>query len=62
VAGESFWSVAQTTLADHHGRAPSPAEVTSYWSHLVQLNQERLPDPGNPDLVLPGFVLTLPAA
>lgn len=58
--GESFWSVAETMLAERLGGAPSEAEVTAYWHALVQLNRHQLPDPGNADLIVPGMVLTLP--
>ena len=36
------------------------AEVASYWRRLIAANEDRLVDPGNPDLLLPGQELVLP--
>ena len=52
--GESFWSIAERTVADG-------ADVARYWRTLVDANRERLADPGNPDLLFPGQVLSLPS-
>jgi len=61
VAGESFWTIAEAEVAEVAGRAPLDAEVTSYWASLVRANESRLVEPGNPDYVLPGQILVLPA-
>ena len=61
VAGQGFWDVAAGALADQLGRAATDAEVLPYWQALIDVNQDRLPDPGNPDLVYSGTVLELPA-
>lgn len=57
--GEHFWSIAEATL-----RAaafdPDPSAVTRYWSDLVDANRDRLIDPDNPDLIVPGQRLVLP--
>jgi nucleoid-associated protein YgaU len=58
--GENLWFVARDTLADAWGRSPTATEVTSYWKTLIDQNRDRLPDPGNPDLVFTGTVLELP--
>lgn len=58
--GDSFWSVAATTLGRSWGRSPTEAEVTAYWDRLVEANRARLADPANPDLVFPGQSFTLP--
>jgi hypothetical protein len=58
--GDHLWHVAEATLADAWGRAPSDAEVAPYWTVVVEANRARLVDPGNPDLVHPGLVVTLP--
>ncbi len=42
------------------GALPSDAEVVPYWLSLIQANRSTLADEGNPDLVYPGQVFTLP--
>ena len=54
--GQSFWSKAEEIRSG----APESA-VIEYWLALVDANRDRLVRPGDPDLILPGQVLTLPA-
>lgn len=58
--GDSFWRLAEETLASAWGRAPGDAEIDPYWRDLVELNRHRLLEPGNPDHLVPGQVLELP--
>jgi nucleoid-associated protein YgaU len=58
--GESFWSIAEREVAAQLGRAPTDAEVTSWWASFVAANTDRLVNPGNPNLVVTGQVLVLP--
>lgn len=58
--GDHLWHVAEATLAESWGRAPSDAEVAPYWQQVVDANRDGLADPGNPDLILPGQVLRVP--
>ena len=61
-SGESLWSIAEESLQDAWGRSEiTDEEVASYWRPLIAANADRLVDPGNPDLILPGQELTLPA-
>ncbi|MEO6317281.1 MAG: LysM domain-containing protein [Acidimicrobiales bacterium] len=60
VVGESFWGIAEQEAGA--GTSPTTAEVGSYWAELVAANSDRLVEPGNPDLLLPGQVLVLPAS
>jgi hypothetical protein len=60
--GDHLWATAATALASAWGRAPSDAEVAPYWDRLVAANRDRLPDPANPDLVLPGLRVVVPPA
>lgn len=55
--GEHFWSIAQETV----GREANDEVVASYWESLVEANRSRLVDPANPDLLLVGQVVVLPA-
>lgn len=58
--GEHFWQIATEVLEERSGTAPSESDVDAYWRRLIERNQHRLVDPGNPDLLLPGQVLDLP--
>ncbi|WCO65607.1 hypothetical protein PO878_13970 [Iamia majanohamensis] len=58
--GDHLWHIAEATLTDAWGRAPSDAELAPYWESVVETNRPRLSDPGNPDLVFPGQVFRLP--
>lgn len=58
--GDSFWTIAEDLVVLATGRAPSDLEVVGPWLELIEANRHRLPDPANPDLLLPGTVLTLP--
>ena len=57
--GDHLWRIAEETLADH-GTAPSPDEVATYWRTLCETNHDRLVDPDNPDLIMPGQQIALP--
>jgi hypothetical protein len=59
-AGDHLWSVADRALTGAWGRAASDAELTPYWEQVVEVNRERLADPGNPDLLFPGQVVSVP--
>ena len=60
-AGDSFWGVAVETLRDRAGGGvPDEASVERYWRSLVAANRERMADPANPDLLIPGQELVLP--
>jgi nucleoid-associated protein YgaU len=53
-SGDHFWALAEETLAAGWGRNPTDAEITPYWSDMIELNRDRLPPPGDPDLIHPG--------
>lgn len=59
--GDHFWSIAERVVGDRLGRAASDAEVDPYWRLLIAANQDRLANPGDPDLILPGQRFLLPA-
>ena len=58
--GNSFWSIAETVLADAWHRAPATTETAEYWRELVDVNRDRLRPPHDPNLIYPGQVFTLP--
>jgi nucleoid-associated protein YgaU len=59
-SGEHLWSIAEQVLATAWQRPASDVEITPYWAQLIEANRDGLPDPGNPDLVYPGQVVTIP--
>ena len=60
--GECFWSIAESVLAERLGRAPSDAEIVPYWLRLIEVNRGELVHRGDPDLILPGQVFTIPGS
>ncbi len=59
-AGDHLWGIAEEALTDRAGSEPDLREIVGYWQDLIEVNRERLVDPGNPDLIYPGQVLVLP--
>lgn len=59
-AGDHFWSIAETEVGHHLGRAGTDDEVLAHWELLVDANADRLVVHGNPDLLLPGQRIVLP--
>ncbi len=59
--GDHFWAIAEATLAEAWGRAPSDSEITPFWADLVELNREALLPPEDPNLIYPDQQFTLPA-
>ncbi|MGI9607832.1 MAG: LysM peptidoglycan-binding domain-containing protein [Acidimicrobiales bacterium] len=59
--GDHFWSIAEETLETSWGRGDlTDREIAGYWQTLIDANLDQLVEPDNPDLLLPGQVLTLP--
>lgn len=57
--GDSLWRVAEARLRAETGHEPSDAQVAAYWPRIHDTNRVLLgPDP---DFVLPGVPLVLPA-
>lgn len=56
--GDDFWSIAEAVVArSPDGPAPS---VGRYWAALLSANRDRLPVPGDPNLLFPGDRILLP--
>jgi hypothetical protein len=60
VAGDSFWQIAKRQVEAHDATAPVRA-VAVYWLELIETNLDQLVVAGDPNLLLPGQVLQLPA-
>ncbi len=58
--GDNFWDLAEGELSEAWGRAPTDAEVVPHWQALVEANRDRLAPPGDPDLIYPGQLFTVP--
>ena len=59
VPGDNFWAIAKAQVAAKTGQEPSEAEVASYWVKLIDANRSSIRS-GDPDLIFPGEVFTLP--
>ena len=58
--GDSMWVIAQRHLASI-GAPTSDPDVASYWVEVIEANRGTIRS-GDPDLIYPGEVLTLPEA
>lgn len=54
------WSVSQDTFQSIAGR-PWAYSDTSKWWNIYDANRGKLPQPDNPDLLMPGIVLDIPS-
>jgi hypothetical protein len=59
--GDSLWSIAEEVVTPADGTSPAERTVARYWQRLVAANRANLVDPDNPDLLVPGQQLVLPA-
>jgi hypothetical protein len=60
--GDHLWRIAEVVVALDLGRTPTDERVESYLQRLVDANHDRLVQPDDPDLILPGQQLLLPPA
>lgn len=58
--GDHLWGIAATHLSSAGSDTVTDADVVPYWQQVIEHNRDRLVDPGNPDLIVPGQVLVLP--
>lgn len=58
--GDSFWRITEELRAGRGG-ATGDIAFLDYWERLIDTNRSELVDRDNPDLLLPGQVLTIPA-
>ena len=54
--GDNLWAIAETVVAERSG-TQTRGSVAAYWGALLEANADRLVDP---DLIMPGQILTLP--
>jgi len=56
--GDHLWHIAEQTIESVTGMPPDVRQVTRYWKRLIGVN---FATPGsNPDLIVPGQIVTLP--
>ena len=58
--GDHLWSISQTRLELVRRSRVSASEVSPYWRAVIAANRASLRS-GDPDLIFPGEVITLPA-
>jgi hypothetical protein len=58
--GDNLWSIAEATLTKAWGHPPGLRDLAPYWWQVVQVNRPNLPEPADPNLLLPGDRVTLP--
>lgn len=61
--GDHLWGIAEATLRSAEGGDADLVDertVARYWLRLIEDNRDRLVDPSNPDLILPGQEFRLP--
>jgi len=59
VSGDNFWKIARQEVENSLGRDANNAEVASYWVKLIDANRSVIRS-GDPNLIFPGEVFTLP--
>lgn len=59
--GDHLWSIAHHHLDATRGPGSSDEQIADHWRRIVDANRDRLVDPANPDLILPGQEFVLPA-
>ncbi len=58
--GDNLWTISEDRLQVDLRREATDAEIVPYWREVIDANQGRYVQPGNPNLILPGQVLVLP--
>jgi len=59
--GDNLWLIARASLTDALGGRPPDADVARYWHALIAQNRSTLRS-GDPSLIFPGEIVTLPPA
>jgi len=58
--GDHLWKISASHLEGILDRPAEPAEIDPYWRVVIETNRALLTS-GDPDLIYPGEVITLPA-
>lgn len=57
--GDHLWKISESHLNGALGRHATSREITPYWRRVIETNLTNLRS-GDPDLIYPGEVVTLP--
>lgn len=57
--GDHLWKISATHLAEDLGREATDSEIWPYWREVIVANTPALRS-GDPDLIYPGEVISLP--
>jgi nucleoid-associated protein YgaU len=57
--GDHLWKISESHLEVILDRPAQPGEIDPYWRLVIESNRDRLIS-GDPDLIYPGEVITLP--
>jgi len=57
---DNLWTISEERLEDDLGRDATDPEVGPYWLEVIDANQDRYVQPGNPNVIHLGQVLVLP--
>lgn len=58
--GDNLWTISRRHLITHSGTRPTNEQIVPYWRKVIELNLPSLIS-GDPDLIYPGEVVTMPA-
>ncbi len=61
VVGDNLWEISATRLETVLGTPPTEAEIRQYWQAVIAANRPTLRS-GDPNLIYPGELVTLPVA
>jgi nucleoid-associated protein YgaU len=59
--GDHLWKISAQGLRSVLGRDPGDTEISPYWRRVIEVNRDGLRS-GDPDLIYPGELITLPSA
>jgi len=59
--GDNLWLIARAALTRTSDRIPTEGEIAHYWRAVIAANRATLRS-GNPSLIFPGEIVTVPPA
>jgi len=59
VRGDHLWKISERHLGSVLGREATASQITPYWRRVIEVNRGSLRS-GDPNLIYPGEVVTLP--
>jgi len=59
--GDHFWGIAEATLTESWGRAPTDPEILPHWEQVIEANRDGMLPPRDPNLIYPGQQFVVPS-